>query len=80
MPDSVHFCNIPVFSEKEKISTVFTTSYTGLCVTVQLYSLPAWLTVTVQLYSLPAWLAGAVNNNNREFVVCGVVVVLCVRM
>ena len=56
---------------------------TGLCVTVQLYSLPAWPAVTVQLYSLPAWLAvtvrlyslpdwlaGAVNNNNREFVVC----------
>ena len=36
--------------------------FTGLCVTEQLYSLPAWLAVTVWLYSLPAWLAGAVNN------------------
>jgi hypothetical protein len=42
---------------------------TGLCVTEQLYSLPAWLAVAVELYSLPAWLAGAVNNNNREFAV-----------
>ena len=31
------------------------------------------LCVTVQLYSLPAWLAGAVNNKNREFVWWGVV-------
>jgi hypothetical protein len=42
--------------------------YTGLCVTVQLNRLPAWLAVTVQLYSLPAWPAGEVYNNNREFV------------
>ena len=35
------------------------------------YSLIARLVMTVQLYSLPAWLAGAVNNNNREFVWVG---------
>jgi hypothetical protein len=45
---------------------------TGLCVTVHLYSLPAWLAVAVQLYSLPAWLAGAGYNDNREFVWAGV--------
>ena len=36
---------------------------TGLCVTEQLYSLPAWINVTVELYSLPAWLAWAVKLN-----------------
>jgi hypothetical protein len=38
------------------------------------------LCVTVELYNLPAWLAGAVNNNNREFVVGGWRVDEVVRM
>ena len=49
-----------IIKQKTKSSDVVHSVCTGLC-------------VTVELYSLPAWRAGAVNNNNIKFlvVVCG---------